>query len=728
MPDHDLESRAVNTIRFLAADAVQQAKSGHPGLPMGAAAMAYVLWTRHLKVDPSDPKWPDRDRFVLSAGHGSAMLYALIHLVGYDLPLEEIKRFRQWGSATPGHPEHGVAPGVETTTGPLGQGFANGVGMAIAAQHLEATYNKEGLPIVDHYIYGIVSDGDLMEGVASEAASLAGHLRLGRLIYLYDDNRVTIDGSTDLAFTEDRAKRFDAYGWQVLRVEDGNDLQAVDRALVAAKADPRPSLILCRTHIGYGLPTKQDTSSAHGEPPGEEELDGAKKKLGWPTEPRFLVPDDVRQHFKASVQRGIKAHHTWLELYARYRTAYPALAGQFVRTQEGRLPEGLAKNVPYFPADPKGVATRSASGKVLNALAPLLPEIIGGSADLTPSNVTLIKDGPDFQGNNRAARYLRFGVREHAMGAILSGLALHGGAIPYGGTFLVFADYMRPAIRLACVMKQRVIYILTHDSVGLGEDGPTHQPIEHLASLRAIPNMTVIRPADANETGVAWLTALERTTGPTALALTRQAVPTLDRTQYSSAEGLRRGAYVLKDLGKGKPELILMASGSEVEILLEAAQRLAEKGTVVRVVSFPSWNLFAEQPLRYRQQVLPPEVRARVAIEAGVPMGWERWVGDVGLVVGISHFGASAPYKEIYQHFGLTADAVVDAARKALAKAQAQAGPAVRAKPKAATRPRPKVRAPKKAIKAKGKRAAKAKPKARAEVPSKAKSTAKPRR
>ncbi len=722
MPDHDLESRAVNTIRFLAADAVQQAKSGHPGLPMGAAAMAYVLWTRHLKIDPSDPKWPDRDRFVLSAGHGSAMLYALIHLAGYDLPLEEVKRFRQWGSMTPGHPERDCAPGVETTTGPLGQGFATGVGMAIAAQHLEAMYNREDFPIVDHYVYGIVSDGDLMEGVASEAASLAGHLRLGRLIYLYDDNRITIDGSTELAFTEDRAKRFEAYGWHVQRVEDGNDLEAVDRALVAAKADPRPSLILCRTHLGFGLPTKQDKASAHGEPPGDEELNGAKKKLGWPIEPRFLVPDDVLQHFRASVQHGVKAHHAWLELATRYRASYPDLGEQFQRTQEGRLPEGLAKKVPQFPADPKGVATRSASGKVLNVLAPLLPELIGGSGDLTPSNVTSIKDSPDFQADNRVGRYLHFGVREHAMAAILNGLALHGGLIPYGGTFLVFADYMRPAIRLACMMEQRVIYIFTHDSVGLGEDGPTHQPIEQLASLRAIPNMTVIRPADANETAVAWLVALELTAGPTALALTRQAVRVLDQTQYSPAEGLRRGAYVLKDFGKGSPELILMASGSEVEIVLEAAQRLAKKGTAVRVVSFPSWELFAEQPLRYRRKVLPPEVRARVAIEAGVPMGWERWVGDAGVVIGINRFGASAPYKEIYQHLGLTAEAVVEAARETLEKARAAS--ARRAGAKVAPRPRSRVKAPKKAARAKAKRPSKARPSARAKAPS----VVKPRR
>jgi transketolase len=629
--------------------------------------MAYVLWTRHLHFDPSDPSWPNRDRFVLSAGHGSMLLYSLIHLSGYDLPLDEIKRFRQWESRTPGHPEYGLTPGVETTTGPLGQGFANGVGMALAAERLAAMYNRPGFPLVDHFIYAIVSDGDLMEGVASEAASYAGHQRLGRLIYLYDDNHVTIDGSTDLTFTEDRVARFAAYGWHVQRVDDGNDLEAVDRALRAAKDDPRPSLIACRTHIGYGLPTKQDKASAHGEPPGEEELAGARQKLGWPAEPRFLIPEDARTPFQAAARRGRDAHQAWNALLARYRQSFPDEAAQFERALAHQLPKGLAAAVPAFPADPKGTATRASSGKVLNSLAAALPEMIGGSADLSGSNQTIIKDAPRFTAEDRNGRNLHFGVREHGMGGILSGMALEDGLIPYGGTFLVFSDYMRPSIRLASLMGLRVIYVFTHDSIGLGEDGPTHQPIEHLAALRAIPNLTMIRPADANEVREAWLLAVSRTSGPTALALTRQSVPTLDRTRFASAEGTRRGAYVLADLGRRKPEVILMGSGSEVAILIEAGQRLERLGRAVRLVSFPSWELFAEQSEAYRRAVLPPEVTARVAIEAGVPQGWERWVGEAGIVIGLDHFGASAPYQELYEHFGLTSEAVVRAARRLLA-------------------------------------------------------------
>jgi transketolase len=670
MTNQALDEKCINCIRFLSADAVQQAKSGHPGMPMGAAAMAYTLWSRHLKFDPADPHWPDRDRFVLSAGHGSALLYSLLHLSGYDLPLDEIKRFRQLGSKTPGHPEFGVTLGVETTTGPLGAGFAMGVGMAVAAEHLAAMYNKPDLPIVDHFIYGIVSDGDLMEGVSSEAASFAGHQKLGRLIYLYDDNHITIDGSTDLSFTEDRVKRFDAYGWHTVVVPDGNDVEAVDKAIQAAKRDPRPSLIACRTHIGFGLPNKQDKSSAHGEPPGDEELNGAKQKLGWPTEPRFLVPDDVRAHMRPAAERGQKAHGAWKQLMERYTKANADLAAQFARTQAGKLPDGLAALIPAPAADPKGMATRAASGKALNALAPSLPELIGGSADLTPSNQTAIKDASDFSPEARGGRYLRFGVREHAMGAILNGIALHGGLIPYGGTFLVFADYMRPPIRLAALMGQRVIYIFTHDSIGVGEDGPTHQPIEHLASLRAIPKLVVLRPADVSETNQAWLVALERTQGPTAMALTRQALPIYDRAKYAPAEGLRRGAYVMADLGKGKPSLILMASGSEVEMIIAAAEKLAEQGTAVRIVSFPSWELFEAQPEAYRKEVLPTDIRARVAVEAGVTVGWDRYVGEKGVVVGINRFGASAPYKEVYKLVGLTVENVVAAAQKSLAAAK----------------------------------------------------------
>jgi transketolase len=629
---------------------------------MGAAAMGYVLWTRHLKFDPDDPRWPDRDRFVLSAGHGSMLLYALLHLTGFDLSLDEIRRFRQWESLTPGHSEYGETPGVETTTGPLGQGFANGVGMAIAAERLAAVYNRPGYPVIDHRIYAIVSDGDLMEGVSHEAASLAGHLRLGRLVYLYDDNRISIDGSTDLAFTEDRAERFRAYGWHVLRVDDGNDLVAVDHALTEAGADPRPSLIVCRTHIGFGLPTRQDTAAAHGEPPGEEELEGAKRNLGWPLEPRFLVPDDVRRHFADSTLRGRQAHAAWRGMFERYREDHPDLAAQFERTQAGELPADFAERLPRFDPEPKGMATRAASGKTLNALAPALPELIGGSADLTVSTQTAVKGEKPFTAEHRAGRFIHFGVREHAMGGVLSGLALHGGLIPYGGTFLIFSDYMRPTIRLAAMMRLRVVYVFTHDSIGLGEDGPTHQPVEHLASLRAIPNLTVIRPADANETAVAWRVALERKDGPTALALTRQAVPILDRIRFAPAEGLRRGAYVLADLGQGEPEVALLASGSEVGIILEAGERLVEEGVAARLISFPSWELFREQHEAYRRAVLPPELAVRVAIEAAAPLGWERWVGDAGAAIGLERFGASAPYQGIYRNLGLNAERVAQVA------------------------------------------------------------------
>jgi transketolase len=673
MSSSELDIKAVNTLRFLSADAVQNANSGHPGLPMGTAAMAYVLWIRHLRFNPAEPTWPDRDRFVLSAGHGSMLLYSLLHLTGYDLPIAEIHRFRQLESMTPGHPEYGETPGVETTTGPLGQGFANGVGMAIAAEHQAAMYNREGFPIFDHFIYAIVSDGDLMEGVASEAASIAGHLQLGRLIYLYDDNRISIDGSTDLTFTEDRAARFQAYGWHVLHVKDGNNLEEIDRALTEAKVDPRPSLIVCRTHIGYGLPTKQDTAAAHGEPPGEEELAGAKERLDWPQEPRFYIPQDVHDHFLEAGMRGRVAYEDWHEMFRRYQQSFPDLAAQFERCQAGRLPEGL-DDLPIFPPDPKGIATRVSSGTVINSIAPALPELIGGSADLTGSNKTAITGEDPLTAEYRAGRYIYFGVREHAMGAILSGLALHGGLIPYGGTFLVFSDYLRPAMRLAAMMGQRVIYVFTHDSIGLGEDGPTHQPIEHLAALRAIPNLTVVRPADANEVRVAWQVALERTTGPTALALTRQAVPTLERDRFAPAEGLRKGAYILADLGEGKPQLILIASGSEVSLIIEAGEQLVEKGHSIRLISFPSWELFAEQSIEYREQVLPSGISTRVAIEAGVTQGWERWVGNDGAVIGLDRFGASAPFRQIYQHLGLTVERIIEEAERLFAKARSRKG------------------------------------------------------
>jgi transketolase len=666
MRDQETQELAINTIRFLSADAVQRANSGHPGLPMGAAAMAYALWSRHLKFDPVHPTWPDRDRFVLSAGHGSMLLYSLLHLTGYDLSLDEIKSFRQWGSRTPGHPEYWEAPGIETTTGPLGQGIGNSVGMAIAAERLAAMYNREGFPLVDHYIYALASDGDLMEGISHEAGSLAGHLKLGRLIWLYDDNHISIDGSTDLTFTEDRGARFEAYNWHVQHVEDGNNVAAVDQALARAKEDPRPSLIAVRTHIGYGLPTRQDTAAAHGEPPGEEELRGAKRGLGWPLEPSFFIPDGIREHFQSFGQRGARVRLEWLEMYEQYRQRYPDLARQFERTQRGDLPGDLWNQLPEFKTEEGKMATRAASGKVLNALAPCIPELIGGSADLTGSNKTDIRGEPAFDTNHRSGRYLHFGVREHTMGAILNGMALHEGLIPYGGTFLVFTDYMRPTLRLIAMMGKRVIHVLTHDSIGLGEDGPTHQPVEHLASLRAIPNYLVIRPADANETSYAWRVALERKDGPTGLILSRQSLPILDRDEFAPAEGLLNGAYVLGDLGPGDPELILMASGSEVWKTVDAGRQLAQRGISVRLVSFPCWGLFERQSQDYRDGVLLPHIRARLAVEAGHPLGWKRWVGEVGDVIGLNRFGASAPAMEIFKHLGFTPQNIVQAAQAML--------------------------------------------------------------
>jgi transketolase len=663
-----LQERAINTIRFLSVDAVQKANSGHPGLPMGAAAMAYTLWTRHLRFNPLNPLWPNRDRFVLSGGHGSMLLYSLLHLTGFDLPLEELQNFRQWGSRTPGHPEYGLTPGVETTTGPLGQGFGNAVGMAIAEAHLAALYNRPGFDIIDHHIYAIVTDGDLMEGVASEAASLAGHQRLGKLIFLYDDNRITIDGSTDLAFTEDRAGRFEAYGWHVQKVADGNDVAALDEAIRQAKADPRPSLIVCRTHIGYGLPTKQDTAEAHGEPPGEAELEGAKRKLSWPLEPRFYIPKDVLAHFRQAIQRGEQLESEWRSVFERYSQAYPVLGSELKRRLEGKMPSDWEVGLPEFPADNKGQATRNVSGKVINALATRLPELCGGSADLRPSNKTWIDGSPSFQAEARTGQNFNFGVREHGMGAVVNGMALHGGMIPYGATFLVFSDYMRPAIRLSALSHIPSIWIFTHDSIGVGEDGPTHQPVEHLAALRAIPNLVVIRPADANETVEAWKVAIKRRNGPTLLALTRQNLPTLDRTIYAPASELARGAYVLADYGDGHPELILMASGSEVGLIVKAAGVLASEGVNVRLVSFPSWELFAAQDRAYKASVLPEYLTSRLAVEAGVSQGWERWVGEHGAVIAQNGFGASAPAAVNFAQFGFTVEAVVTKAQELLRK------------------------------------------------------------
>ncbi len=655
----DLQERAINTLRFLSADMVQQANSGHPGLPMGCAAIAYTVWTRHLHFNPRNPAWPDRDRFILSGGHGCALLYSLLYLTGYDLSLDELKRFRQWGSLTPGHPEYGLTPGVEVTTGPLGQGFTNGVGLAIAEAHLAAEFNEPGHAVVNHFVYAIVTDGDLMEGITSEAASLAGHLKLGKLIYLYDDNHISIDGPTEIAFTEDRAARFAAYDWQVQHVADGNDVEAIDSAIQAAKKDPRPSLIICRTHIGYGMPNRQDTSKAHGEPPGNEELNGAKDKLGWPKEPRFLIPEDVLAHFRSAVEGGRTLEVEWRTQRKAYQASFPTKYAELERRLAGVLPSNWQSALPTFPADEKGMATRIASGKVLNALASKVPELLGGSADLAPSTKTWLDGFAPFEPETPGGRNFHFGVREHGMGAIVNGMAVHGGLIPYGATFLTFADYMREPIRLSALSHYPSIWVFTHDSIGVGEDGPTHQPVEQLASLRAMPNLTVIRPADANETAYAWKLAIENRHGPTLLALTRQNVATLDRTIYAPASGLEKGAYVLADLGGGSPDLILMASGSEVGLIVAAGQQLAAQSLKVRLVSFPSWELFTAQNLAYRDSVLPGTIRARLAVEAGVPMGWERWVGEKGAVLGLSRYGASAPAETVYRELGLTVANVV---------------------------------------------------------------------
>ncbi|HET7144456.1 MAG TPA: transketolase [Anaerolineales bacterium] len=653
----DLQSRAINTLRFLSADAVQKANSGHPGLPMGAAAMAYTIWTRHLRHNPRNPKWVGRDRFILSGGHGSMLLYSLLHLTGYDLALDELKNFRQWGSLTPGHPEYGLTTGVEVTTGPLGQGFANGVGMAITASHLAATFNQPGHQIIDPFIYAIVTDGDLMEGVASEAASLAGHLSLGRLIYLYDDNHISIDGSTDLAFTEDRAMRFQAYGWQVLRVEDGNDVEAIDKAIQGAKVASKPSIIMCRTIIGYGAPNRQGTSKAHGEPLGDEELNAAKDNLGWPKEPRFHIPDDVLEFYCKAVEKGRELEYDWKMRFDAYKRLNPALGSELQRRLDGKLPVDWQSVLPTFPADPKGLSTRVASGKTINALAAKLPELIGGSADLAPSNNTKIEGSPDFQKDSYGGRNFHFGVREHAMGSIVNGMSVFGGVIPYGGTFLIFSDYMRASIRLAALSHYPSIFIFTHDSVGLGEDGPTHQPVEQLTSLRLIPNLVVIRPADANETAEAWRVAVSRRNGPTVLVLTRQNVPTFERSKVTT--DLEKGAYVLRDFGN--PEMILMASGSEVGLIFEAAQRLADEGKGVRVVSFPSWELFEKQDEAYRESVLPKNIQKRLAVEAGASLGWERYAKSV---ISVERYGASAPGKVIFEKLGFTVENVVAKAKE----------------------------------------------------------------
>ena len=682
MPD-EFDALCINTIRFLSVDAVQNAKSGHPGMPLDAAPMAYALWTRRLKHNPRNPHWFDRDRFVLSAGHGSMLLYSLLYLTGYDVSLDDIRRFRQWDSKAPGHPERGHTPGVEVTTGPLGQGLANAVGMAIAEAQLAAQYNRPGFAVVGHATYAIVSDGDLMEGVGAEAASLAGHLRLGKLTCLYDDNRVTLAAGTDITFSEDRAQRFAAYGWHTVTVADGNDTDAIDAALQAARVETsRPSLILVRTHIGYGSPNKHDSYEAHGSPLGVDEVRLTKRNLGWPEEPAFLVPDAALAHFREGVARGAATEATHAQLLHAYAAAWPDLARELAQRTNAELPDGWDTDIPVFPPDAKGMATRAASGKVMNALAPRLPALTGGSADLDPSTFTALKGFGDFNppatpqddtqgstggGWSYAGRNVHFGVREHAMGAIVNGLAAHGAMLPYGSTFLIFSDYMRPPIRLAALMRLHVVHVFTHDSIALGEDGPTHQPVEQLAGLRAIPGLTVIRPCDANETAVAWRIAVEARDRPVVLVLSRQDLPTLDRTRYASAERVRDGAYVLLDAPAKDPQLILIASGSEVRLIVAAAERLQAEGVAVRCVSMPSFDLFDALSAEQRAAVLPHAVHARLAVEAASPYGWHRYVGDRGDVLAVDRFGASAPGDVVMREYGFTVDEVCRRARALLA-------------------------------------------------------------
>ncbi|MBA7604580.1 Transketolase [subsurface metagenome] len=667
MSSSKLEQLCINTIRFLAVDMVQQANSGHPGAPMGMSPMAYILWDRFLKHNPGDPKWPDRDRFILSAGHASAMLYALLHLTGYDLSLDEIKQFRQWGSKTPGHPEYGIAPGIEATTGPLGQGFANGVGMAIVERWLAEHYNRPDYEIIDHYTYAIVSDGDLEEGIASEAASLAGTLRLGKLIYLYDDNGISIEGSTSITFTENVSQRFQAYGWQVIGPIEGMDTVSVDGAIKMAQAEKtRPSLIMCRTIIGYGSPNKAGNASAHGEPLGEEEVRLTKKGLAWPYDEPFTVPSEVQAHFAQAREYGARQQREWESRLEAYRRAYPDDSQRLEADLSGELPEGWDEDLSdLFKITDKPVATREASGIVMNAIVQKVHAFMGGSADLAPSNKTTLKDYGDYGFEEYSGHNMHFGVREHAMGAIANGMSLHGGVIPYTGTFLIFYDYMRPPVRLAALMGIRVIYIFADDSVGMGEDGPTHQPIEQVMGLREVPDLVTLRPADATETAAAWKVAMERSNGPTALILSRQNLPVLDRTELAPASEVQHGAYILWEAATS-PDVIVIGTGSEVHIALGAGKILQENGVKTRVVSMPSWELFDAQPLDYRNTVLPPKIRTRISIEAGTPLGWERYIGLDGVAIGISRFGASAPGSIIYEKLGLTVQHVVDEALKLL--------------------------------------------------------------
>jgi transketolase len=673
MPKTDLDQRCINALRVLAMDGVQQADSGHPGMPMGMADVAYVLWTRHIKHNPRNPEWPNRDRFILSAGHGSMLLYSLLFLTGYPITLEDLKQFRQWGSKTAGHPEYALELGIETTTGPLGQGFGTGVGMALSAKHLAARFNRQGYPLYDGWIYAIVSDGDLMEGLSHESASLAGHLGLDNLIYLYDDNDISIEGPTDMSYTEDVAARFHAYNWHVQEI-DGHDIDAVDAALRTAKSvKGRPHLIVCHTHIAFGSPNMQDSAEAHGTPLGVEEIRATKNALGWPSQEPFWVPNDVLARYRLALPQGERAEAIWRDMLSNYEQAYSEQAKELHRIIEGRLPANWERALPRFRVADGPIATRSASGRALEAVAPILPELMGGSADLAPSNNTQIRGRGDFQKESPEGRNLHFGVREHGMGAALNGMSLFGGVRPYGGTFLVFSDYMRPSVRLAAMMKQPVIYVWTHDSVFLGEDGPTHQPIEHLMSLRAIPNLTVIRPADANETIAAWKVAIERTGGPTALALTRQKLPVLaelvadDGSIEKAIEGVAHGAYILSESPLDRVDIILIATGSEVTDTLDAQKLLQARRIGARVVSMPSWSLFDQQPVFYKLTVLPDNVIKRLAVEAGTSLGWERYVGRYGDVVGIDRFGASAPYKRIKEEFGFTAERIADRAQRLMA-------------------------------------------------------------
>jgi transketolase len=663
----NIDLLSINTIRTLSMDAVQKANSGHPGMPMGCAPIAYALYAKVMKHNSVNPGWYNRDRFILSAGHGSMLLYSILHLCGYDVSMDELKNFRQWNSTTPGHPEFGHTPGVETTTGPLGQGFANAIGMAIAQEYLASLFNKDDIKILDHFIYGICSDGDLMEGVSHEAASLAGHLKLGKIIFFYDDNGITIDGKTELSFSDDTKKRFEAYNWQVLNIDDVNDLDQIMKAVKSAQSElTKPTLIITKTNIGYGSPNKQDTASAHGSPLGEEEVKLSKKNLGWPEDKFFFVPDEVYNHFNGVKKCGAEAEEIWQKKFEEYKLKYPEDVKLFLQMMKGETGEEWFKHLPSFTNYDEKVATRSASGKVLNAIADYLPGLIGGSADLAPSNDTFLKKYKTFSPSDHSGRNFHFGIREHAMGSILNGMATYGGVIPYGGTFLIFSDYLRPTIRLAALSKVKSIFVFTHDSIGLGEDGPTHQPIEQLASLRAIPNTLVLRPSDANETVEAWKTALNHKGGPVCIILTRQKLSVISRDKYSSAEGFQKGAYIIKDVTN--PQLILIASGSEVELAVKSAEKLAEEKTAVRVVSFPSWELFESQTDDYKESVLPQAVKARVAIEAGVHQGWEKYIGDAGEVISINKFGASAPDNVLFKEYGFTVENVINTSIRVLNK------------------------------------------------------------